>query len=273
MRLSEILTITPDLIPVSESIVGDKKIQTVDARVLHTFLEVTSKFADWIKNSINEYGFTENVDFVSLSKNLEKPEGGRPTIDYHLTFDMAKELSMVERNDKGRQARQYFIECERRAKEAMTDSIMLDQAKIRYLELENKYNDLERRVAQIEHIKWAKQTPKGNRVIETKEELRYRLIAERLPKFIEYADSLPRNQCLVKIDTYNRFISRYLKGSQKHEISRNMFGRYLNEYCKHNGFKLETIQRQDKLTHSKNYYYYLAVQGHGHRWDRAALQG
>ncbi|MBF0607437.1 MAG: antA/AntB antirepressor family protein [Candidatus Magnetobacterium sp. LHC-1] len=155
MRLTEILTITPDLIPVSESIVGDKKIQTVNARVLHTFLEVTSKFADWIKNRINEYGFTENVDFVSLSKNLEKPEGGRPTTEYHLTFDMAKELSMVERNDKGRQARQYFIERERRYKElvncdlpATNDPILMQlqaimDVRVQQVKLEKKQNFLE----------------------------------------------------------------------------------------------------------------------------------
>ncbi|MBV6343729.1 antA/AntB antirepressor family protein, partial [Candidatus Magnetobacterium casense] len=117
MRLTEILTITPDLIPVSESIVGDKKIQTVNARVLHTFLEVTTDYRHWIKRRIEEYNFVENQDFVVSVKNDRNPSGGRPEIDHHLTFDMAKELSMVERNDKGRQARQYFIERERRYKE------------------------------------------------------------------------------------------------------------------------------------------------------------
>ena len=83
----------------------------VSARELYEFLEVKSKFADWIKNRIEKYGFEENQDFVTLSKNLEN--GGRE-IDYILKIDMAKELSMVENNDKGRQARKYFIEIEKK---------------------------------------------------------------------------------------------------------------------------------------------------------------
>ena len=84
---------------------------TVNARELHAFLDVNSKFADWIKNRITEYNFIENQDFATFSKNLEK---GRPTIEYALSLDMAKELAMLERTAKGRQIRQYFIECEKR---------------------------------------------------------------------------------------------------------------------------------------------------------------
>lgn len=88
--------------------------RAVSARELHQFLEVKSKFADWIKNRIEEYGFVENQDFVSVSKILEN--GGR-TKEYAISLDMAKELSMVERNEKGKQARRYFIEVEKRARE------------------------------------------------------------------------------------------------------------------------------------------------------------
>ena len=88
-------------------------IETVNARELHAFLEVKSKFADWFKNRVSEFGFIENSDFLSVSKILE---GGGRSIEYHISIDMAKELSMLERNDKGKQARLYFIECERIAK-------------------------------------------------------------------------------------------------------------------------------------------------------------
>ena len=105
------------LIPLhSQTLIGNA-IETVSARELHAFLEVTTKFADWIKNRINEYDFVENQDFISFSENLEKPTGGRPSQEYYITLDMAKELSMVERNDKGKQARRYFIECEKKLKE------------------------------------------------------------------------------------------------------------------------------------------------------------
>ena len=92
---------------------NEQGIETVNARELHAFLEVKSKFADWFKNRVSEFGFIENSDFVSVSKILES--GGR-SIEYHISIDMAKEMSMLERNDKGKQARLYFIECERIAK-------------------------------------------------------------------------------------------------------------------------------------------------------------
>ena len=89
-------------------------VDTVSARELHTFLEVQTRFNDWIAARINEYEFIENQDFVSFTENSAKPKGGRPSREYYITLDMAKELSMVERNDKGRQARRYFIECEKK---------------------------------------------------------------------------------------------------------------------------------------------------------------
>lgn len=91
--------------------------QTVNARELHEFLENGDKFATWIVDRINQFGFLENQDFVTFSENSEK---GRPRKEYALSLDMAKELCMVERNEKGKQARQYFIECERMAKQKLT---------------------------------------------------------------------------------------------------------------------------------------------------------
>lgn len=84
--------------------------QTVNARELHAFLESKQEFSNWIKNRIEDYGFLDGVDFLT---NLSKTQG-RPRIDYFLSLDMAKELSMVERNEKGKRARQYFIDCEKR---------------------------------------------------------------------------------------------------------------------------------------------------------------
>ena len=79
-----------------------------------TFLEVQTRFNDWIAARINKYEFIENQDFVSFTENSVKPKGGRPSQEYYITLDMAKELAMIERNDKGRQARRYFIECEKK---------------------------------------------------------------------------------------------------------------------------------------------------------------
>jgi len=103
------------MIAIGTAAIGGQAVETVNARDLHAFLEIKAHFKDWISRRVTEYGFTEGQDFCSeLSKS---PNGGRPSREYHLSLDMAKELSMVERNEKGKQARQYFIECERRAKE------------------------------------------------------------------------------------------------------------------------------------------------------------
>ncbi|WP_428562330.1 MAG: antA/AntB antirepressor family protein [Solidesulfovibrio sp. DCME] len=117
-----------DVIPVQTGKIGGEEIQTVNARELHTFLEVGKDFSNWIKDRIEEYGFIEGQDFVKISndstspnlanaKSLKKNGWSRDRIDYHLSLDMAKELAMVERNDKGRQARRYFIACEKKLQE------------------------------------------------------------------------------------------------------------------------------------------------------------
>lgn len=105
-----------DLIHIQPQAIGTEQMQTVNARDLHTFLENKDMFANWIKDRIDQFGFVENQDFVSFLENSKKPRGGRPGEEYHLTLDMAKELSMVERTTKGKEARQYFIECERVAR-------------------------------------------------------------------------------------------------------------------------------------------------------------
>lgn len=89
--------------------------RAVSARELHQFLENKRQFADWIKQRIDQYGFVENQDFEVIHNFVKKPEGGRPTTEYALSINMAKELSMVENNENGRMARKYFIECEKKA--------------------------------------------------------------------------------------------------------------------------------------------------------------
>ena len=113
---------TNELIPLQPQTINGNAVETVNAKELHEFLEVRSKFADWIKNRISEYDFTVNQDFTTVSKNLEN--GGR-SIDYYITLDMAKELSMVERNEKGKQARKYFIECEKKLNSTTTTQVQV----------------------------------------------------------------------------------------------------------------------------------------------------
>jgi phage anti-repressor protein len=102
-----------NIIPVFSGTITGIPTQLVNARELHTFLENKDMFAHWIKDRLTQYDFVENQDFISFWENSQKPQGGRPNKEYHITLDMAKELSMVERNEKGKQARRYFIDCEK----------------------------------------------------------------------------------------------------------------------------------------------------------------
>ncbi|AUQ49951.1 Phage anti-repressor protein [Phaeobacter inhibens] len=110
---------------VTQNINGEN-IPTANARDLHAFLEVGKVFGAWIKDRIEQYGFTEGLDYVVFSETGKNSSGGRPAKEYHISLDMAKELSMVERTSKGKEARQYFIEMERRAKEAAAKPQMID---------------------------------------------------------------------------------------------------------------------------------------------------
>ncbi|EFN2432409.1 antA/AntB antirepressor family protein [Escherichia coli] len=107
---------TSQLIPVFNGTIANETALLCNARDLHAFLGVKKVFAAWITNRISEYEFIENQDYILLS-NLGKQtsgRGGHNRKDYHLTLNTAKELAMVERNEKGRQIRRYFIECEKK---------------------------------------------------------------------------------------------------------------------------------------------------------------
>lgn len=125
----------------------------VSGRELYRFLEVKSKYADWIKNRIIKYEFIENEDYIAVSKILETAQGNKSEyLEHGLTLEMAKEISMVENNEKGKEARQYFIKCEKNLKQLCKDSYMIqdplerakvwirEQEEMKILKLENEKN-------------------------------------------------------------------------------------------------------------------------------------
>lgn len=90
---------------------NDGLVQTVNARDLHEALGIGWKFADWIKEQLQD--FKENQDYAIFSVKTEKMGKGRPMKDYALTLDTAKHICMMARCEKGKQLRQYFIEVEK----------------------------------------------------------------------------------------------------------------------------------------------------------------
>jgi len=126
----------------------DNDRQTVSARMLHEFLEVETRYNDWFPR-MAEYGFNEGTDFYSLLSKTSDA-GGRPSTDHQLTIDMAKELCMIQRTEKGKQARQYFIELERQwntPEAVMARAIKMADRKI--LSLESTVFQLESRVEEM----------------------------------------------------------------------------------------------------------------------------
>lgn len=102
------LNTTNELIPISDN--NGKK--AVNARDLHAFLESKRDFSTWIKDRIKSYDFIEGVDYQSFTEIVEREIGATTRIEYALSISMAKELSMIENNERGKQARKYFIACE-----------------------------------------------------------------------------------------------------------------------------------------------------------------
>lgn len=96
------------LIPVSYD---NPERPTVSGRELHEFLQVDSNYTTWFKRMC-EYGFTEGEDYVPILENRSDGLAGKPRTDHQLTIPMAKELCMIQRNERGKQARQYFLAVE-----------------------------------------------------------------------------------------------------------------------------------------------------------------
>lgn len=117
---ANIIPAPSNIIPIHQAGAGAV---TVNARDLHAFLQVGKVFAAWITERIEQFGFVEGTDFQVISEIGKKPQGGRPSKEYALSLDMAKELSMVERSARGKQARQYFIECEKNLRAASNPSL------------------------------------------------------------------------------------------------------------------------------------------------------
>lgn len=94
-------------------VLSDETRNWVEGRILHSQLQVKTEFAKWIKRKIDKYEFIENEDFEVFVKNDDNSQGGRPTEEFNLTLETAKQLAMVENNSIGKIARKYFIYIEK----------------------------------------------------------------------------------------------------------------------------------------------------------------
>lgn len=128
--------------------------QLVSGRELHEFLEIRTKYKDWFRRMV-EYGFEEEIDFIRVAQkratnNLKNPV--TTVIDHAISIDMAKEISMIQRTEKGKAARQYFINCEKKLNEVKKLSPMeLMELQFKALkEQKEKISQVENRVYKLE---------------------------------------------------------------------------------------------------------------------------
>lgn len=111
--------------------ISEEDQQTVNARELHEFLGIKKAFSNWIKYQIDRFNFIEGLDFVKTQDvampNLAYATGSSfERIEYFISLSMAKELAMVSNTEKGKEARLYFLECERRVKKQSSVPMLPD---------------------------------------------------------------------------------------------------------------------------------------------------
>lgn len=204
--------------------------QLVNARELHGFLEVGTKFTDWIKDRIEKYGFIENEDFTSFSENTEKPIGGRPITEYILTLDTAKEIAMVQNNDKGKEIRKYFISIEKKYKQATVSVNQLSPELQMFKQIFDNVakQELEQKKLQQEVRETKEEVQAMREVVEIRpfdswreetnslvKKICYKLKDYKLPKEEIYKALQERGACDLKIRLKNMRARLLLNGGSK----------------------------------------------------------
>lgn len=120
--------------------VNENQEPVISGRALHSFLEVATPYDKWFPRMV-EYGFTDGLDFSTF---LSESTGGRPATDHAIRLDMAKEIAMIQRTEKGKQARQYFIQIEKdynSPEKIMARALQIAEKELSNLRLENKVQE------------------------------------------------------------------------------------------------------------------------------------
>lgn len=179
-----------ELVKIQVKWFGEKKVNAVDGRELHQFLGNRRQFGNWITERIDAYNFQENRDFVRLTNLLSEGRGGQNRIDYTLSLNMAKELCMVEKNDMGKQAREYFIECEERAKSIEVKP--LSRVEILHMAYLESMKIIEEKDAEIEQEK-LEHRKTGMKLLQSEQ-----IVKAQKPK-VEFAETVAKSENEVSL--------------------------------------------------------------------------
>lgn len=181
----------------------------VSGRELHEVLEIKTDYKKWF-DRMSEYGFSENVDFCTVSQKCPIANGGyQEKFDHAIKLDMAKEIAMIQRNDKGKQVRQYFIQVEKdfnSPEKVMARALKFAEQRLNVLQVEN---------AQQKHM-----------------------IEEQKPKVL-FADSVESSETSILIGDLAKLIKQ-----NGHDIGQNR----LFEWLRNNGYLIKGGERKNMPT-------------------------
>lgn len=148
--------------------------QVVSARELYQFLEVKTPFRMW-SDRMFEYGFENGKDYTPYI--FVHPQNKQETADYALTLDTAKEIAMLQRTEKGKQARQYFIECEKALKQTAAVAVMPSVKELALMVLKAEE---EKEALMLENAKLAPKAEFTDKVLQSADAYPITVIAKEL---------------------------------------------------------------------------------------------
>lgn len=143
--MNNLKVIENDLVPVYETSTGEK---VVYGSELHAVLEVKTQYKDWSERRLNDIDAAEKEDYEVLLKNERNLKGGRPTKEHIIKLDIAKEMAMLERNEKGKQVRRYFIQVEKKYKESALDNLSPELRAV--IVVDKRITNVEKRIEHLE---------------------------------------------------------------------------------------------------------------------------
>jgi phage anti-repressor protein len=227
--------------------------KAVSARELYEFLKIDTPLHKWIIRMIEYLDLEENIDYIVTDKIVQNSSlsGGRPSKEYFLTIDAAKEISMLQRSEKGKEARKYFIECERKLKEQQ-------------LAIPDFSNPYEAALAWAESYKREQLAiEERNIAIKTKSQINNKITATAMARASvetrranKLADELGIGKKFKQVRAIE-WLSDYFDISIVSFYSQ--FGKALNKFSKDNGFEVKIID--DSKYGKINNYHINAIEG------------
>lgn len=142
IKVENLKIIENGLVPVYTTSTGEKVVYGTE---LYKALGSKQQYTDWIKARLEDVDAVENEDYVLFHNSMKNPKGGRPTIEYTIRLDTAKEMSMLERNEVGKRVRKYFIRVEKKYKDTSNKSfIEQGAAVVKFIADDLRVNDASR---------------------------------------------------------------------------------------------------------------------------------